>query len=553
MKFIKALIQTLVTFSALFIISSFTLCSGQIKKKLPWTFQKSKLQSVWYQDFDSDGYGNDAVKAKQKSCPFGYVSNNTDCNDSNFSIHPAAAEVWNGIDDNCEGSTDEGLVADLTAWSSEKQLTNALATATAINISYQGGMISRDVTIPTYVSLVQDLHIPSIEFPTGGTANLAHVIPGKPNMLNAGNGYNDPSADCSISQGVFCRDFRLYGKPYDFYCAQDSLRKIVGSDGVILANVMTGTIDELFWKIDRLAATGQTTIYIQYGAEEDLPKNQIYYSNSGAVYGEKVKAWRSQVDAKYPGKKFFHILDVYPVWDESKSGQLWNTQLSSVVKQSDGFCVRAYYHLHLMVTLSGELNHDLDQINYAISERVPEITASWESSAFAGYPIYVNQYSSSDYGPGGVPNKGTFLTACFTTLFLQYMADYNRDHGLTFIGASYQTLKDLVENPGKVDYQMMSVLYNLYHGNRYMLSIDGLPGSNVCGAVQDGIYSFVVLNRTQSQIPLPVNISLDGRHVTLQVQYSQCVYADGYLSGSVIPYSLEGSIKALSINYLEVK
>ncbi len=55
-----------------------------------------------YADNDSDGFGAGAPAA----CG---VTNNTDCNDGNGAIHPGATEVCNGLDDNCNGSIDEGL------------------------------------------------------------------------------------------------------------------------------------------------------------------------------------------------------------------------------------------------------------------------------------------------------------------------------------------------------------------------------------------------------------------------------------------------------------
>jgi hypothetical protein len=63
----------------------------------------------WYRDADGDGYGNAAESTTSCAAPVGYVSNDTDCDDTSAATHPGAVEICNGIDDNCNGGVDEGL------------------------------------------------------------------------------------------------------------------------------------------------------------------------------------------------------------------------------------------------------------------------------------------------------------------------------------------------------------------------------------------------------------------------------------------------------------
>jgi hypothetical protein len=65
--------------------------------------------TTWYQDSDGDGYGNLAVTLQNCGQPVGYVVNSTDCNDAAAAVNPGAVEVYNGIDDNCNNTVDEGF------------------------------------------------------------------------------------------------------------------------------------------------------------------------------------------------------------------------------------------------------------------------------------------------------------------------------------------------------------------------------------------------------------------------------------------------------------
>lgn len=61
---------------------------------------------TWYLDADGDGYGSPLQSTTACKPPKGYTDMAGDCDDNNPAIHPSAADVCNGIDDNCDGITD---------------------------------------------------------------------------------------------------------------------------------------------------------------------------------------------------------------------------------------------------------------------------------------------------------------------------------------------------------------------------------------------------------------------------------------------------------------
>jgi subtilisin-like proprotein convertase family protein len=74
--------------------------------------------ATFYADGDGDTYGNndDSVGACADAVPTGYVADNTDCDDAAADVNPAADEVCNDIDDNCDGAIDEDTAIDASSW-----------------------------------------------------------------------------------------------------------------------------------------------------------------------------------------------------------------------------------------------------------------------------------------------------------------------------------------------------------------------------------------------------------------------------------------------------
>ncbi len=72
-------------------------CDGDVDEGLP--------VYTYYQDYDGDGYGNPNVKMEACGPPGNYVSDNTDCDDTNPTINPGGFDICeNSIDEDCNGT-----------------------------------------------------------------------------------------------------------------------------------------------------------------------------------------------------------------------------------------------------------------------------------------------------------------------------------------------------------------------------------------------------------------------------------------------------------------
>ena len=70
------------------------------------------VQTTWYADADGDGYGDSATTTEACQLPPGFTSNGDDCDDAVATSNPAAWEICDGADNNCDGDIDESASID---------------------------------------------------------------------------------------------------------------------------------------------------------------------------------------------------------------------------------------------------------------------------------------------------------------------------------------------------------------------------------------------------------------------------------------------------------
>ncbi len=72
--------------------------------------------ATWYADGDADGYGDATSATAACTQPTDHVGDDSDCDDSDAAVNPAAAELCDSIDNDCDGDIDEDDAVDASTW-----------------------------------------------------------------------------------------------------------------------------------------------------------------------------------------------------------------------------------------------------------------------------------------------------------------------------------------------------------------------------------------------------------------------------------------------------
>ncbi|HOY97638.1 MAG TPA: MopE-related protein, partial [Catalimonadaceae bacterium] len=140
----------------------------------------------FYLDQDQDGFGAGILQmvctANATTAPSGYSLVNTDCNDGNSAIHPGAAEIANGLDDNCNGLADEGFGVPMSLSAMVVKTVCTGSSNGSINLTVFGGQgpfqytWSNGATTEDISSLAAGTYSVTVQDQTSATATMSFLV-----------------------------------------------------------------------------------------------------------------------------------------------------------------------------------------------------------------------------------------------------------------------------------------------------------------------------------------------------------------------------------------
>lgn len=495
--------------------------------------------STFFYDGDKDGYGNknDSLTSCNNTVP-DYVSNSTDCNDGDIKINPAAIELLNGIDDNCNGSVDEGLVQPGITITTSSVLIPEFMGAGGTNEMFA----QNDPNDPAWLVKIKPGNFSSWVHTEGHNSQwFRWAVP----FGSKGNGFNPTKpAPCDIMNGDLCKSYTR-----DFNLSWLDLINNTGGKPIYTCNIARGTLAELYYVID----TRPDLKIIMYGQE--LPSgDENYRVLDSKTYPPKFYTWVDSVKKRYPSRILYHCSDMPDIGGKKTT---WVNDFLNYKKLPVGSALRQYSHGFTHYTLTGKINNDsaeyTEAVTTSLQQEMNDINAS-----FLGSYIFFSQFSTGVPGYALGINGNTFAVQGRCIDVMYYMRAHkvwieaNMAGSFKMLGANFIGLKNLLT---KLDFKWVGILNNLYSIPRYSTTISHTMGPqvDVLAGYSNEVLALVIQNRSGNTVAIPEYFLLDGELIK-----SKAKSAAGYLceslsstTGSTFNPLTNNTMAPFSIAYIE--
>lgn len=397
----------------------------------------------------------------------------------------------------------------------------AMSTTDMFWYNINGLSTGRDVMDDAYFNTVKEGMFTCLTHGNGGLSNVYGISKDGQYLGGEGMGYDPfPGAPCNKYQGRLCKDYKTQaGDNVDFFWSHNELRKSMGADVYIIANITIAPIDDVYTQIE--ACQPQRLICIQFG--EETLSDQF---GSGLNYISKVKSWIDQIQARYETQRFHFYLDIPTIYGANKVQQQWINEVAQGMENygldKSIVGIRQYFHLFRYVDLTGDPVTDEPEIQRALDTVLPAWAQAIKDSPFKGYKVYVSQLSiNDDFGTADKISGQFYLCSAYARFFAKFME--MKDSGVCkVVGVCIIGTNRFIGKNGdpNLDYQMLGIINRLWDNGNHYVRIDHDYGNKVdIFGLQTHEKRILVCiqNRSDLTLDLPAEYTIEGNHFVFPV------------------------------------
>ena len=250
--------------------------------------------STWYADSDGDTYGDALVSQVACDQPNNYVSDSSDCDDGDGDINPAAAEVCDGVDNDCDaGTSEDGMVTFTDSSGSSSDVSSSYSTSSStvssVTLGSDGTLTFCDGTFYVALDAQASVSLESLNEDASAVV-LDGGGSGTPLSIST-DGVSIELAELTLQNGDATNTYESYSAGGGLYCNASSSLDLTGvvvdgNEAEVGAGIFVG--DDCSVTLDDVVVSSNAADLFGGGAAvvgEMVATDSTFEDNEGATGG----------------------------------------------------------------------------------------------------------------------------------------------------------------------------------------------------------------------------------------------------------------------------